>query len=89
MKIAEFKSLEHGFICVADNSLEECTNFVRLSEYVEVEFTKLPNECVIRPQIEALETQRTELQAKTQLQLTDIDRKINELTALPQPNKDQ
>ena len=84
MKVAIFKNLEHNFTCVNDDGLEGCESYVRLSEYVDVDFPLLSNEDVVAKQVDALEEAKKNIQAQTERKLTEIDRQIGELLALPQ-----
>lgn len=84
MKVAIFKHLEHDFTLVSDGLLDGCKSYVRLSEYVDIDFPMITNEAVVTRQVEALEEAKKNIQAQTERKLTEIDRKIGELLALPQ-----
>ena len=84
MKVAIFKHLEHDFTLVSDDLLDGCKSYVRLSEYVDIDFPMITNEAVVTRQVEALEEAKKNIQAQTERKLTEIDRKIGELLALPQ-----
>lgn len=83
MKIATFKNLESDFDTIGEEVFESINGYVRTSEYVDVEFPPLPHEDVVTKQVNALEEAKKNIQAKAELQLTEIDRRIGELLALP------
>lgn len=85
MKIAKFKSLEHGFDSFSGDELEECEGYIRTTEYVDVEFPPLKNEDIVKNQVSALNEVKKGIQAATQLKINEVDRQIGELLALPQP----
>ena len=85
MKVALFRNIKHDFVSVSDLDLCRNDDYIRESEWVEVEFPPLSSEEMAAKKIGILESMKKDLQAKTQQRLNEIDRQIAELQALPQP----
>ncbi len=83
MKVAKFKSLEYGYESVSDEGLDHLPNYVRLSEYVDVEFPPLGRDEVIQKQVSALDAVRERIVEEFTGKLAEIDRRKQELLALP------
>jgi len=83
MKIAIFKNPTDDFTAVKTEDMEKYTDFIRISEYLDVDFVMLPDKDVVGKQVAALEQEKQDIQANTQLKLNTIDQKIGELLALP------
>lgn len=66
MKIAQFRSIEHGVMKVFAEDDLMCTlpMYARISEWIEVEFPKLPVTDYLPKQIHALDQQEQELREK-------------------------
>ena len=84
MKIALFKNVELDFETVCGGEMEDCENYVRTSEYINVEFPPLANDEIIAQQIEILEQAKQNVQAQAERKLTELDHQIGKLLALPQ-----
>ena len=84
MKVALFRNIKHDFVSVSDLDIAN-DEYIRESEWVEVEFPPLSSEEMAAKKIGILESMKKDLQAKTQQRLNEIDRQIAELQALPQP----
>jgi hypothetical protein len=83
MKIATYKHIgEHTYETVSDDSLEGCREYVRTSEYVDVQFPPLQSDEVVQRQLDALEQAETELRSKFQAALDRIERSRSELRAI-------
>lgn len=83
MKIAQFKSLEHGFETVAGEELGGCSDsYVRMTEWAEVEFTPLSGDEHIQGAVAALDRQRERVTDEFSQKLADIDRRKSELLAI-------
>ncbi len=85
MKIAKFKSIEHGFESIDSESIEKLNGYVRMTKYVDVEFVSLKYNCIAEKEANILKDVRKKVQADAQVKLNEIDRRISELLALPQP----
>jgi len=83
VKIAKFKDTEYGYESVCVEEVERCDGYIRISEYVDVEFPPLKHKEVVLKEVEALEKQKTKVQAEAHNKTTEIDRRIGELLALP------
>ena len=87
MKIAQYKSLEHGHItsnigCGSDWMEREGSGYIRLTEFADVDFVPLPKEDVVPKQVAALENAKTEARAKFQAAINQIDEQISKLLAI-------
>lgn len=83
MKIAIFKNLEFGFETPSTDDLDDHQNYIRLTEYADVEFTPLDNGELTNKQIDFLKAKKKEIQAETEIKLNKIDVQISKLLALP------
>lgn len=82
MKIAKFKSIEFGHHIFTDEGFEECDGYLRISEYIDVDFQPLENKEIIVKHVDALKDMKKKIQADTEVKLVEIDRKIGDLLAL-------
>lgn len=84
MKIARFKRLgEHSFETIGtEDGIGGIKHYVRLSEYVDVEFPPLQDQAVIEKHIEALDAAESEVRARFQQTLNEIERQRQELRAI-------
>ncbi len=85
MKIAKFKSIEHGFESIDSESIEKLNGYVRMTKYVDVEFLSLERNFIAEKEANILNDVKKKIQADAQVKLNEIDRRISELLALPQP----
>lgn len=83
MKVAMFKRLgEWSYDTVAGDELEGCGDFVRITEYVDVEFPPLESARVVEKQLEALDKAEQEVRSKFEGALCQIERQRQELRAI-------
>lgn len=86
MKIAIFKSIEpgclHGWETIGAEDYEQIDRYIRVSEYVDVEFPPLKGEEVVQKQLTALDKAEGELRGRFQATLNQIERQRQELRAL-------
>ncbi len=87
MKLAIFKSIEHGYQTIDDEDFESINGYIRISEFVDVEFPLLPTGDLIAKEVSLLRDEKKKIQAETEIKLNNVDRKIGELLALPQPTQ--
>lgn len=80
-KIALFKS-PYGTLVEAGDYFDEHTDYVRISEYKEIEFTPLSQSAIIETQCEVLDKQEQSVMAEYENKLTDIRRRKSELLAI-------
>lgn len=79
IKVAVFRNIEpggclDGFETIDTENFEKATGYVRISEYVEIEFPKLKDDLVIDKYIDALD--RSERQVRL-----DFQKKLDEIAA--------
>jgi len=86
-RLALYKSTEHGFECTANESFEEVSGYVRLSEYVDIDFPDLPSSDIVAKQVAALNEEIQRVQADTERKLNGLRQQRDELLALPQPTE--
>lgn len=86
MKIAKFKRLgEHGggeYYGEEDCFMERLDNYVRITEYAEVEFKPLNSDVVVQKQLDALAGAEKELRNRFQQALSSIEQERANLLAL-------
>lgn len=83
MKVALYKDVHGGWETVSiGNGLDACENYVRLSEFVDVEFPRLKDEETVRKQLAALDSVRAEVARKFAAALKEIDARKASLQAL-------
>jgi hypothetical protein len=86
ISVAVFKSIEpsgmSGFETIDQKHWEKMDNYVRISEYVEVEFPQLQDEIVIDKYIEALDRSERAVRLEFQKRLDEIAGQRANLLAL-------
>jgi hypothetical protein len=83
MKIAKYKRVgEYGYETVSDDGLENCADYIRISEFIEVDFPPLESKEVIQRHLEALDRTETEVRSKFQEMLNSIEQQRAELRAI-------
>lgn len=83
MKVAKFKYIgTHSFETISDDELEGADTYVRLSEYVDVEFPPRADEAVVDQHLEVLDRAESELRSKFQVALDSIEKQRAELRAI-------
>jgi len=89
MEIAIFKNIELDFETIEKKSFEDVPRYVRMSEYIDIDFVMLKPDTVAAKEVSILKDAKKKIQAETELKLNNIDRKIGELLALPAPPQDK
>ena len=69
MKIALFKNMEYGFELIGEETLEGCGNYVRLTEYVDVDFVRLPYGEAEKSEIAIIDKQIMAEQAESEVKI--------------------
>lgn len=87
-RMAIFKDVKYGFDACSESGLEESPDYIRLSEYVDVDFPMLPPEETVSKEIEMLDKLSCSVRAKYHDDIAEIDRKKAELIALPAPESE-
>lgn len=85
MKIATFKRMgEYGYDTVSDDGLENCKEYVRTSEYVDVTFAFPPLESreIVEKQLAQLDAAEAEVRNRFQEALNAINSQRAELRAI-------
>lgn len=86
ISVAVFKSIESngmsGFETIDQKSWEKMDNYVRISEYVDVEFPELQDEIVIDKYLEALNRAEQAARVELQRKLDEIANQRSNLLAL-------
>lgn len=83
MKVAIFKSMEYGGEHVADELFENVKGYVRISEYVDVDFPTLEDEAIVGAQIEALDEVAEQATEKYRRTMAGIEERKSKLLAIP------
>ena len=86
MKIATYKRIDDvgDWECIEKVSdyMDQSDRWVRLTEPLEVEFTYLPPEDTIQPQVDALNRVKKKELARHLIVISEIDEKIGKLQAI-------
>lgn len=82
MKIALFKDLRFDHESPSSEGLERSTEYVRVSEYADIQFVRLAPEQVVGKQLEAIDAAEAELNSKYVEKLSELNQKRQELRAL-------
>jgi hypothetical protein len=85
VKIAQFKTGGHDFTMISTDAAEvsvKYSGWVRLTEYIEVEFTPLPPVVVVEGQLKQLDAAEAELRTKFQEKLNELDNERAKLLSL-------
>jgi hypothetical protein len=81
-KIAKFKSIDCGSISFLGEWAEGFSSYVRISEYIEVEFPDREQAECIKEEVNLLDNMADEIRAKATEGLNNINRRKEELLAL-------
>ena len=88
-KLVLMKNVAYGYATVTDvdddgksSYYDGDTNYVRLSEVIEVDFPELSSKDVVEAEIAVLDKQMTKVQADCQAALTSLEGRKQELLAL-------
>jgi hypothetical protein len=81
-KLALFKNLKHGHESVCDEIFDTFHDYVRLTEFVEVNFPPLNSEEVVEKQLKALDSAEHDVRTRFQEALNEIERQRQELRAI-------
>jgi hypothetical protein len=82
MKIALFHT-SHGIEHPCEEIMEKCSNYVRVSEYVDVDFPPLPKDEVVGKILTSLDKEATDVRAECERKLKTIQQRRAELLQLP------
>lgn len=82
MKIAIYKDVQYNFESICKDSMEGAKGYVRISEFVDVEFPPLSDAETIQKQLHALDSVRAEVSRKFADALKEIDDAKAKLQAL-------
>lgn len=83
MKVAKYKYIgTHSYETVSDDGLDGVDTYVRISEFVDVEFQPRAEDAVIDQHLSKLDEAEQELRTKFQDALNSIERQRAELRAL-------
>jgi hypothetical protein len=83
VRIALYKDIHADWETVSiENRLDSSTAYVRVSEFVDVDFPKLSDAETVQKQLAALDTVRAEVSRKFAAALKEIDQRKASLQAL-------
>lgn len=86
MKIALYKHIRYGFVGPqvfdSDKYLSDTQEYVRVSEWTDIEFSMLPPAETVELQLRAIDAQERALRLELGEKLADLDRRRGELRAL-------
>ncbi len=81
-KLALFKNLTYGHESVCEEIFDTFHDYVRLTEFVEVNFPPLNSEEVLEKQLKALDSAEQDVRTRFQEALNEIERQRQELRAI-------
>lgn len=84
-RVALFQNIKCNYATLTGDWAERDSDYVQISEYVEIQLEPLKRADVIAKQVEALDAQAVKVQADAERTLTEIRRRKAELLALPAP----
>lgn len=82
MKIAKYKDVEFGFEVVGNEFLDNVESYVRISEFVDVEFPPISSDELIQKHVSVLDKAREKVVTEFTRKLADIDRRKSELLSI-------
>lgn len=82
--IALYRNLEYNYMIVGEtkDSWDNDPNYLRVSEPLEVTFKDLPDDELVKAQVESLQARKSEIRATAELKVQAIDEQISKLMAL-------
>jgi len=83
MKVALFKNIELDVECVSNDSLDGIDQYLRLSEYVDVEFVMLKDDELVKKQVDHINNQIEALKNDMTNKINLLESRKQELLALP------
>ena len=82
MKVAKFKHVDYGFVSVGTADLEQIDGYVRISEYVDVDFPPRADTSRVHDEIAKLNAQAEKISDRCDTELDAINKKISKLSEL-------
>ena len=82
MKLAGMKHAEFGFTSACEEVLDGHSEWIRLTEFVEVDFPELPPEETVQIQLDALEREEQKETARHAAVVSDIEDRRSKLLAI-------
>ena len=84
MRIARFKNIELNFEIICDWREEaHGGDYIRISEYIDVEFVEKNREEVVKREIDHIDKQIQTIRSAAQIKTNDLEQRKAELLALP------
>ncbi len=87
MKLAQFEEQERGWLSVSGAHLDEVEGYIRISEWVDVDFPPLPTGDVVPRQLAAIDAEIAEVIDESEKRLSKLNRRKADLMALPAPEE--
>jgi len=85
-KIAVWLHVEYDFESVGGTDMERLEGYIRISEYVDVEFEQIQTD-LNAVKIKVFEDKKADIRAAAQAKVNTLDRKIQELLAIGHDNE--
>lgn len=84
MKIAQYKNTKYGNTLISEHDewMEESSEYIRTTEFLNVEFIDKPKEEIVTAEIDALNVMKESVRAEMQVKLNAIDENIQSLLAI-------
>ena len=84
LKLAQFKSIEHGFISIHDWDDDFLPDeYIRVSEYVKAEFVPINSQELVAAEVAIIESKIHDVNAEAGIKINILESRKAELLALP------
>ena len=82
MRLAQFRNIGYGFTLVNEEYLEHNPEYIRVSEYIDVEFEPIGYLARIEQEIAQLKAEAEKISDRCDTELDAINKKISKLSEL-------
>lgn len=82
MKLAKWRNVRVGYEVVTDEWCDGHNDYIRLSEFVEVDFPALSVDAVIAQEVAVLDKKIDDIQTRALVEMTQLRQRKQELLAL-------
>jgi len=82
VRVAQFKSLKYDYITVSAEGLDGADEYIRVSEYIDVDFVERDPRETIEQEVDTIDKQIQTVQAAAQVKLNELEQRKNDLLAL-------
>ncbi|MDD5084171.1 MAG: hypothetical protein PHT88_04590 [Candidatus Moranbacteria bacterium] len=87
MRLAKYKNIRVDYEVITDDWCAEHRDYVRLTEFVDIEFPPLPEDAVITQEVAVLDRQIAAIQEQAMVEIQQLAQRKQELLALNAPGE--